>query len=250
LADRFARLFLTSLAVAFSAAWAGPNEDLLLSAQKGDVAGVAAALGADADINARGRDGWTALETAVANRGRVELTKTRDIVKLLIAKGAGVNTKDSGGWTPLLRTGDAQVAKLLIAAGADVNASRDTRTVLMNAAEENNVEIVRLLLDAGADVRPRDHRGLNAMSLAASRGHAEVVRLLLGKGSDANERFESDVTALMLAARDGHVETVKLLIAHGADVNAKSKNGVTALREATSNGYGDVAEILKAAGAK
>jgi ankyrin repeat protein len=83
--------------------------------------------------------------------------------------------------------------------------------------------------------------------LASGGGHTEIVRLLLNKGADIDARINVDgVTSLILAARFGHTEIVKLLLGKG--VNAKDKKA--ALWEAKSMRNVKVVEILEAAGAK
>ena len=64
---------------------------------------------------------------------------------------------------------------------------------------------------------------------ASLKGHTEIVKALLDKGADVNAKSKDGVTALMWASQDGHTEIVKaLLIDKGADVNAKSEKGWTA----------------------
>jgi ankyrin repeat protein len=219
LTERFAMLFFALLTAVFSTAWAGTNEDLLVAAQKGNVAGVTAALAAGADINARDSNGWTALQTAAANRDMVEFTKTQDIVKLLIEKGADVNARDKYGGTALIWatsvTHPIEIAKLLIAAGADVNAKGNNGWRPLMSAGFGNFELAELLIAKGADVNAKDDKGSTALAVAAMMG--------------------------------GNVNYVKFLIAKKADVNTKDNNGWTPLRLTTN---AQVAEILKAAGAK
>jgi ankyrin repeat protein len=63
--------------------------------------------------------------------------------------------------------------------------------------------------------------GETALHLAAGEGHLEIVKLLLEHGADVNAKTAYE-TALHLAAGEGHLEIVKLLLEHGADVNAKT----------------------------
>ena len=56
--------------------------------------------------------------------------------------------------------------------------------------------------------------------MAAANGNAEVVKLLLDAGADPNTSVSGDETAVMTAARAGSVDALKLLIAHGANLNA------------------------------
>lgn len=104
---------------------------------------------------------------------------------------------------------------------------------LYTACCQNRVNIASALLDAGADTW--------AVGLfeAAENGHLEIVKLLVGAGADIHQMRDF---SLRWAARNGHLEVVRFLLEAGADVNAK--NG-TALRWAEKYGHADIAELLK-----
>ena len=96
-----------------------PDISIHDAAATADLAGVQAALGRGADVNAGDDGGITPLQHATGNGHK-------EIAQLLIAKGADVNTKDSDGGTPLhlaaIGFRHKEIAELLIASGADVNA--------------------------------------------------------------------------------------------------------------------------------
>lgn len=135
-----------------------------------------------------------------------------------------------------------EVVKILLAAGAEVNPKvwYDTPP-LQVAAHQGNPEIVRALIAAGADL----HRGFDFFPLdeAASRGHIEVIKVLIAAGADVNQADEDGGTALMTAAYCGYLEVVKLLVAAGADVNAWG-SGDTALLRAAAGGQKIVYDFL------
>jgi ankyrin repeat protein len=107
--------------------------------------------------------------------------------------------------------GDVVCVRALIAREADVNyvdadethEGRYTWTPLMHAASRGYDEIVRTLLDAGAETDLRDRDSNTALTLAASAGHWETVSLLLDRGADAAVRDHCGETAFDYALRAG-----------------------------------------------
>jgi len=74
-------------------------------------------------------------------------------------------------------------------------------TPILLAADVGNVEIIELLLNAGAKLIARDEMGLTALTIAAIRGHTKAVDFLLRQGADPNAPTTAGATALMAAAR-------------------------------------------------
>ena len=148
------------------------------------------------------------------------------------------------------KDGDAELVKLLIDAGADVNkANEKGETPLYWAAANGRTECVKLLIDAGADVNKADKDGRTPLILAAYYGHAECVKLLINAGADVNMANEDGLTPLYPAAWNGHTECVKLLIAAGADVNKADEKGETPLYFAAFYGRKECMKLLIDAGA-
>jgi WD40 repeat protein/uncharacterized protein YecT (DUF1311 family) len=223
---------------------------------------------AEADVNAKDKDGNTALMSASRNGNIAEVRK-------LLAAKADVNATDNKGNTALMlasRTFYVEIVRELLAAKADVNArNKDGATALMlasgyshpglvvtdkngkmvviNKSLVGNVEVVRALLAAKADVNVKSNKnGRTALMAASLFGTVEVVRELLAARADVNAKSNDGGTALMEASRYGNVEVVRELLAAKADVNAKNNDGRTALMEA-SKGHDDVVKLLKEAGA-
>jgi hypothetical protein len=114
-------------------------------------------------------------------------------VSKLIARGADVNALDRYGNPPLVSAvegGDAQVVALLLKSGAKPDRA------FLDAAAEGKLDVVRALVEGGADVRMKDDKWQTAIHRAAQNGHAEVVTYLAGKGVDVNAKDGWGHTAL------------------------------------------------------
>ncbi|CAG1970192.1 unnamed protein product [Fusarium graminearum] len=112
--------------------------------------------------------------------------------------------------------------ELLLRYGASANATGELYgNALTAAAFDGTIDIVRMLLDAGADINSDD--GF-ALQTAAEHNHIDVVKLLLERGADINRLSTHDGmaagTALQAAVENGNEEIVDVLLEHGADPNA------------------------------
>jgi ankyrin repeat protein len=102
---------------------------------------------------------------------------------------------------------------------------------LVDAARRGELEVVRSLLEGGADVTEAQGDGLTALHAAAERGHVEITKLLISAGAalEAETRI-GRYTPLHLAGRGGHGRVVIALVEAGANVDATTSNtGVTPL---------------------
>lgn len=182
---------------------------------------------------------------AAAKSGR------ENIVKMMVAR-ADVNAIDDGGRTSLswaASGGHVEIVKLLLNAGADVNAEggeKDGCTALYYAVYYRHTDIVRVLLDAKANVMLRDKDGRTALHHAAGKvGYAEGVKMLLGAGANINARDHTwGWTTLHYAAYYNHTEIVKILLNQMADITVRDKDGLTALELAVKHGHTEVKLLL------
>jgi ankyrin repeat protein len=215
---------------------------LINASENGHRKVVQALLKMGVDVNAKNKDGWTALMVASFN-GHLE------VMQALLAKGADINAKRNYGGTALITAiafGRLDVVQALLAKGADVNAKENYgETALMRASQKGYLDVVQALLAKGADVNAKNKDGETALMFAAANGHLDVVRALLAQGADVNAKTNDGRTALMLASQNGHLAVVQALLAKGADVNAKTGKGNTALIKASENGHLDVVELLR-----
>ena len=186
-----------------------------------------------------------------AGRGHV------DVVEVLLNNGAKINDKDNIGRTPLelaVSHGSAShlqvVKKLLQHKIMDVNAKgNDGYTLLHIASQEDNLEMVKFLVDEGCNINARNSSGSKPVHIAAREGHKDIVEFFLSNGLNINESGAYSQTLLHYAAMKGHLDVVSYLIVQGADVNSKDTNGCSPMHIAAVFGFKDVIEVLLRNGA-
>ena len=135
-----------------------------------------------------------------------------------------INAKDIFGntiWNYVISGGNIDIIRLLIENGADVNAKDgDGRTLLMIAAynDDKNIDIIRLFLDMGLDINAKDKDGETPLMRAAREGNIDIARLLVEKGADIDAKDNDDHTALWYASICvGSIGIVQLLLEKGAN---------------------------------
>jgi ankyrin repeat protein len=163
------------------------------------------------------------------------------------------------------------IIKALLDQGADINARDENGTTpLMSAVFIGHIRTIKLLLERGANPRPRDKDraivvsghgttglstvyGSTAMHYAADDMGGNSIRifqLLLDHGADINARDGYGRTPLSLMASYGQTEAVRFLLGRGAEVNVKDQSGTTALMYAANSHYMDILKALLASGAE
>ena len=178
----FLRLtFVACLVVAASAQTTDPDADALLSAiRRGAAADVERLLAKGANPNVRDGEGIPALMVAA-------LFADADTMELLLKRGADPNLSDKSGATALMwSVPDLAKVQRLLDRGANVNAQSETeRTALHVAASyPGTVDLLRLLLARGANLRAQERGGANALALAVRSADVDVVRFLVERGLD------------------------------------------------------------------
>ena len=221
-----------------------------------------------ADVDSR-HNSWTPLHSA-ALQGRL------DIVKLLLKSGADRDIQNQNDKTPLdlaFDNGKFEVANFLSRSVTSPDGMLDpsvspqsqhpnvlpwqheeieafkNQYSLFTAAENGRIDVVRSLLELGADVDEMDSLRQTALAVASTKGKLRVAELLIEHDADVNSRDMHGWTPLHTAARYGHLDVVRLLLNQNADLNAFTRNLRTALDLASIYGQLEVVELLLDRGA-
>jgi len=240
----------------FASGWLTP---LMFAAREGDVEMTHLLVASRADVDAGGGDGKTALSMAIFNGNY-------DVAAYLVDSKADVNKADAQRFTPLFWAVDRRnmetapnfpwmvtadpmpLIRKLLDAGASPNAIVNNTprarmregsprivfaTALMRAAFAADLELVKLLLDRGADPKIISKDGETMLSAAAGlafihgyhRGklpeeRLQVVTLFVELGNDVNQPDDYGITPLMAAANIGDIPVIQYLIDKGADLAA------------------------------
>ncbi|XP_037423387.1 putative ankyrin repeat protein RF_0381 isoform X3 [Triticum dicoccoides] len=172
-----------------------------------------------------------------------------EICRFLVEdSGLDVDSASKTGETPMVYAalaGKVQVMRYLLDRGADPAVRDDNGSTPLHYAAE---EAVRLLLSKGVPVDPVDHRGA-PLQLAVAKDRVEVVKLLLEHGADPNKLVNHILTPLLMAVIRNSLKCMKLLIEAGADLNARGNSGPTPLTQAVDDGSTDFVKLLLEAGA-
>ncbi|CEJ90318.1 hypothetical protein VHEMI06109 [[Torrubiella] hemipterigena] len=187
-------------------------------------------------------------DVAHALRISVSLTFVQ-AAEFLIKNGANVNEMRYGCGVLHLaaEAGNLVMIELLLRHGANISARVPYgKTPLLYAIDANQPAAVEALLAAGADIEEphRDDYGCRPLGFAACRGHDEIVRILLDHGADMEARNSVDATAVVSLATEGHVSTMQLLLERGADASSRTSLGYNALEAATCDDDLEMVRLL------
>jgi len=196
---------------------------LYFASKRGHLPIVKALLATGAKVNISGTESPLA---AAASGGHLEIVK--ELQKVGSAPNTVNNNRGCSGNNALaeaVRSGNVEVVKTLINGGANVNsAGCDHTPILKHAIFAKNIEIIKVLVKAGADVNKKSTDGVtgkycSAMELAYEIGNKEIIKILQESGGKLDAK---NTSALLEASANGHIEAVKELIAAGVDVNIQA----------------------------
>jgi ankyrin repeat protein len=178
------------------------------------------------DMNTRDDDAWTPLLAAATSDDHLPT------IEYLIEHGADLDAVTRNGVSALMlsiRHGQYVVARFLVSKGADVNIADIVRgdTTLIDAAEREDPEIVRQIIQRGADINQTNDAKWTPILQACKSGSLEVVKVLLEYGADPAEpcRCGCGTTPLQGACGQGHVEIVRYLLDLGVSPHTVNRSG-------------------------
>jgi ankyrin repeat protein len=191
------------------------------------------------DPNARNKFGETALMWAVHDIAKV---------KLLIQHGADVNAKAKSGNTPLLIAsigqGKYDIIKVLLDNGADpLVANGKKENALIRAALFGDTPTISLFLSKGIDINAKDNEGLTALINSIFNVNRSVTIQLLERGADPDLVGALGLTAVSAAVTYGDNESVMAILKRANNINTRDNDGNTALMWAVYNEHDNVAII-------
>lgn len=229
-----------------------PNQLLTVSASKNDAGGVRAALEQGAEVNARNKNGVSALSAACAKGfdGIVAI--------LLLQRTVDVNLANRAPAAPerpldvALASGHAAIAHRLLDAGVSVDADAWGNAPVTRACALKDASLVRRMVELNPELAERN---ADTMASAACRtGAVSVFDVVVSAAAGqcaalAQVRLSGGLTLLMVTAESGSLAIAERLIAAGADVNAVDLGGHSAVRHACTHNQAEFIRLLTGAGA-
>lgn len=224
---------------------AKPYSPMMLACQNNHVSIVNSLLDHGDDIEKESQGRLSPLYTA-SQHGRA------GIVETLIQRGAKVTTTyESEKSHPLYAAsadGHVEIVNLLLHAGAQLS-NAGLETPLHVAAKFNRLDVVDVLVTAGANIDAINGDRTTPLFIASFIGHVDMVHLFLNRGANVEIADGRASTPLHAAATNGHVAIVAALLASGANVDAADENNATPLFAAAATRSLPIVEKLLAHGA-
>ncbi|KAK3390052.1 ankyrin repeat-containing domain protein [Podospora didyma] len=148
---------------------------------------------------------------------------------------AGVDVVENWALQFAAFMGHLEIIRMLVRAGAPINPPSKTgpfATPLQAAVVDGDKEVIHYLLNRGADIHATGGKYGGVLNAAVKHCDLSTVEMFLQKGVDPNQRDQTNQTALQAAAARGSLEMAFALVQHGADVNATGGKYHTALQAA------------------
>ena len=169
------------------------------------------------------------------------------VQRVLKTQKVNVNAQDSNGLTALhfsVQSNSVEIVCTLLLKEADPNIAI-TSTPLITACINKNLQIIKELLKAKADVNGQDEDSATALYMASSNGDFRIVNKLLSFGANPNTFVKGTKwTPLIVASANGHIDVVKSLLKAKADTHYQDVYGKTALHAAVQCNHVDIVNEL------
>ena len=220
---------------------------LHFAAEGGNEVMIETLLSSGFDIDSRGNDGTTPLMVAAAKGEE----KTVD---LLLSKGADPYLKNFMGRNLLhaaAEGGNSSIVRSMLSCDIDINSKDDesSATPLIIAVMHNHVEVVKYLLQKGADISlTTESNKSNALHIASQYGSVEAIEMLLSYDLRPDSRDGEGNTPLAYAAACGQIEAINCLLKHGADPFLRGEHGWSLLHFAAQSGNVIIIETMLSKG--
>lgn len=155
----------------------------------------------------------------------------KDIAKLLLSKGADINSQKKDGGNDVLiyyvrnKRGKADISFLeyLLSKGADINyKTKNGHSGFLQSIRSNDIDIIEFFLLKGCDINSKDKDGNSTLIIAVESGREKSVEFLISKGANINDKDQDGIPALAIAIKnlklfDAYKKIVELLLLNGAD---------------------------------
>ena len=195
---------------------------------------------ADKNIINDSLEGKTPLIIAVGN-------SYIDTAKILIENGANINAVDIEGWSALsyaINNGDIEIAKLLLE--NKVKIKDELLIAIKSPIVESRINIMKLLIENGANINYTDENGFNPLNIAIESGDMELTKFLITNGANVNSLMQDGVSLIGYAIAQNNMDLLQILIENGANVNYTGGDSWanTPLQTASRLGLDNVVRIL------
>jgi serine/threonine-protein phosphatase 6 regulatory ankyrin repeat subunit B len=195
-------------------------------------------------------DDWTPLHYAVSFvYADTESLSEFAMVRLLVDHGADVNQTDGAKRTPIYLAKRLDVIKFLVENGAYVKDVKDTVPIISCVLRNNApIEVIQYLLEQGAKVTDRKYDFLSSVisdRMRSAPQKMDLVKLLVDNGADVNSTDVLGNTPIFAASYNGDLKMVKYLVSKGATLNLRNTSNETALSYACRYNASDLLNVVK-----